>query len=447
MQKKQLKLGLSLVSNGTHPSGWRLPQAAADCALDFKFWKNIALAAERASIHFIFFADGAAVRSAAADNDSLQYVGRIEQFEPTTLIAALSAVTEHIGYIATASTTYNEPYTIARKFASLDHLSGGRTGWNIVTSWSEAEAKNYNRESHLAHDLRYRRAQEFVEVVTGLWDSWEDDAFLRDKASGRYIDTGKMHVLHHKGEHFHVRGPLNIERPLQGWPVIAQAGSSGPGQEIGARFADLVYTAQNDKQAARAFYAEIKQKAVGFGRAPSALNVMPGILPIIGNSRQEARDKYDALQQLVHPQLGLTALATKFGDMSAYPLDGPIPHDFPQSNGIRSATDILDRARAKGLTIRQLYQSMIGGAGHLEIHGTAEDVADQIADWFQDEGCDGFNIMAPYFPAGLIDFLDQVVPILQRRGLFRTGYEGSTLRENLHVTRPAHPAASRPEAA
>ncbi len=439
MQNKQLKLGLSLVSNGTHPAGWRLPEAQADCALDIDFWKETALAAERAKIHFIFFADGAAVRSAARDNESLEYVGRIEQFEPTTLIAALSAVTSRIGFIATASTTYNDPYTIARKYASLDYISKGRTGWNIVTSWSDAEAKNYNRDSNLAHEERYRRAEEFTEIVTGLWDSWEDDAFLRNKASGRYIDTHKMHVLNHKGEYFSVRGPLNIARPIQGWPVIAQAGSSAPGQHIGARFADLVYTAQNDKEAARAFYTEIKQKALAFGRLASAINVMPGVLPIIGKTQAEAEEKYQQLQELVHPKLGLAALATKFGDMSEYPLDGPIPQVFPETNGIKSATAILDRARADGLTIRQLYQSMIGGAGHREIIGTPESIADQLEDWFKDGVCDGFNIMAPYFPDGLTLFLTSVVPILQKRGLFRTEYTGNTLRENLGLERPPYP--------
>jgi FMN-dependent oxidoreductase (nitrilotriacetate monooxygenase family) len=439
MSNKQMKLGLSLVSNGTHPAGWRLPQASSDCALDIDFWKETALTAEQAKIHFIFFADGAAVRSAARDNDSLEYVGRIEQFEPTTLIAALSAVTTQIGFIATASTTYNDPYTIARKFASLDYISKGRTGWNIVTSWSDAEAKNYNRDSHLGHEERYLRAEEFTEVVTGLWDSWEDDAFVRDKASGKYIDTQKMHVLNYKGAHFSVRGPLNIARPIQGWPVIAQAGSSAPGQKIGARFADLIYTAQNDKEAARAFYREIKEKVVQEGRSPESVNVMPGILPIIGKTEQEAQDKYQALQDLVHPKLGLAALATKFGDMSAYPLDGPIPEVFPETNGIKSATAILDRARAEGKTIRELYQSMIGGAGHREIIGTPESIADQMEDWFKDGVCDGFNIMGTYFPEGLTDFLTLVVPILQARGLFRTAYEGHTLRENLGVSRPAHP--------
>lgn len=443
MHNKQLKLGLSLVSNGTHPAGWRLPDALADCALDIDFWKETALAAERAKIHFIFFADGAAVRSAARDNESLEYVGRIEQFEPTTLIAALSAVTSQIGFIATASTTYNDPYTIARKFASLDYISRGRTGWNIVTSWSDAEAKNYNREHHLEHEERYRRAEEFTEIVTGLWDSWEDDAFLRNKATGRYIDTQKMHVLNHKGAHFSVRGPLNLARPIQGWPVIAQAGSSAPGQQIGARFADLIYTAQNDKEAARAFYTEIKQKAVAAGRDATAINVMPGVLPIIGTTQAEAEEKYQQLQELVHPKLGLAALATKFGDMSAFDLDGPIPEVFPETNGIKSATAILDRARKDGLTIRQLYQSMIGGAGHREIIGTPETIADQLEDWFKDGVCDGFNIMAPYFPDGLSTFLTTVVPILQKRGLFRTEYAGSTLRENLGLARPAHPAATR----
>ena len=441
MSDLKLKLVLSLVSNGTHPAGWRLPGARADCALDFGFWKNMAQAAERAKIHFIFFADGAAVRSAAKDDDSLGYVGRIEQFEPLTLIAALSAVTERIGFIATASTTYNEPYTVARKFASLDFLSGGRVGWNVVTSWSEAEAKNYNRDSHLEHALRYRRAAEFVDVVTGLWNSWEDDAFVRDQASGRYIDTGKMHVLDHRGEFFSVRGPLNVARPPQGYPVIAQAGSSEPGQEIAARHADLVYTAQQDRGEAQHFYAGLKARVAQQGRAANSVSVMPGVLPVIGRTEEEARAKHRAIQKLIHPKLGLAALATKFGDMSAYPLDGPIP-ELPETNGIKSARAILDRARASGMTIRDLYLSMTGAAGHREIVGTPQSIADQLEDWARNEACDGFNIMAPYFPDGLTDFLDLVVPELQRRGLFRTEYEGQTLRENLGLARVPHPAAA-----
>lgn len=441
MSNRQLKIGLSLVSNGTHPAGWRLPEARADAALDFALWKEMAQAAEAAKIHFIFLADGIAVRTAASDDDALSYSGRIDQFEPLTLIAGLSAVTERIGYIATASTTYNEPYHIARKFASLDHISGGRVGWNVVTSWSEAEAKNFSRDKHLEHSIRYGRAEEFVDVVRGLWDSWEDDAFCRDKESGRYFDPAKMHVLNHAGEDFSVRGPLNIARPPQGYPVIAQAGSSEPGQELAARTADLVYTAKQRRDDAAGFYKGLKARFPKYGRSPDSAILMPGIMPVIGRTMEEAQEKYARIQNLIHPKVGLAMLARTFGDLSGYPLDGPLPDNLPELDGVKSHREpLLRMARQENLSIRQLYMRVTGAAGHLQLCGTPESIADTMEDWFNAGACDGFNIMAPYFPDGLYEFLDQVVPVLQRRGLFRAEYEGTTLRENLGIARPAHPA-------
>lgn len=456
MSAQQLKIGLSLVSNGTHPAGWRLPEARADAALDFALWKEMAQAAERAKIHFIFLADGIAVRTAASDDDALSYSGRIDQFEPLTLISALSAVTERIGFISTASTTYNEPFHIARKFASIDHISGGRGGWNVVTSWSEAEAKNFSRDKHLEHSIRYGRAEEFVDVVRGLWDSWEDDAFERDKIGGRYFDPAKMHVLNHVGEDFSVRGPLNIARPIQGYPVIAQAGSSEPGQELAARTADLIYTAKQKREDAIAFYNSVKGRFHKYGRTPDQALVMPGIMPVIGRTEQEARDKYEQIQQLIHPKVGLAMLARTFGDLSSYPLDGPLPDDLPVLDGVKSHRDpLLRMAREGNLTIRQLYERVTGAAGHLQLCGTPKSIADTMEEWFTTGACDGFNIMAPYFPAGLYEFLDQVIPELQRRGLFHNEYEGRTLRENLGLARPKHGAykstslgsANRPAAA
>ncbi|SDV48750.1 LLM class flavin-dependent oxidoreductase [Chitinasiproducens palmae] len=433
-----LKLGLSVTSNGSHAGGWRDPGVPANCSLDFPFWRDLARRAEAAKIHFIFFADGAAVRQGADDPDQLRYIGKIDQFEPLTLIAALSAVTSRIGFVATASTTYNEPYTIARKYASLDHLSGGRVGWNVVTSWSEAEAKNYNLETSLQHDVRYRRAQEFVDVVTGLWNSWEDDAFVRDQVSGEYVDPTKLHVLNHKGEFFSVKGPLNIARPVQGFPLIAQAGSSEPGQQLAARTADLVYTAQQDKAAAQAFYTGLKARVRAEGRGADSVKILPGILPIIGRDEADARARHQALRERVHPKVIYAMLEPKFGDISGYPLDGPIP-DLPETNGIKSIKGQLDAARAKGLTIRELYEAS-GVGGHRQIVGTASTIADLIEEWFQDEACDGFNLMPPYFGDGLDGLLQWLVPELQRRGLFHDDYTGHTLRENLGLPRPQHPA-------
>lgn len=433
-----LTLGLSVTSNGSHAAGWRYPGAPADSSIDFAFWRQLAQRAEAAKIHFIFFADGAAVRQGGDDPQALRYIGKIDQFEPLTLISALAAVTSRIGFVATASTTYNEPYTIARKYASIDYISGGRVGWNVVTSWSEAEARNFNLEHSLRHDLRYRRAREFVDVVTGLWDSWEDDAFSRDQASGEYVDPSKLHVLAHKGEFFSVKGPLNIARPVQGYPVIAQAGSSEPGQQLAASFADLVYTAQQDKEAAKSFYDGLKARLIARGRPPDSLKILPGLLPIIGRTREQARERHERLRHLVHPKVIYAMLEPKFGDMSAFPLDGPIP-DLPETNGIKSIKHQLDTARAKGLTIRELYE-VSGAGGHRQIVGTPGEIADLIEDWFAGGACDGFNLMPPYFPDGLNDLLDLLVPELQRRGLFHTEYEGRTLRDTLGLPRPVHPS-------
>ncbi|MFT4002237.1 MAG: LLM class flavin-dependent oxidoreductase [Rhizobium sp.] len=436
-----LALGLSVTSNGSHSAGWRYPGAPADTSLDFDFWRGLAQRAEAAKIHFIFFADGAAVRQGADDMEALRHMGRVDQFEPLTLISALSAVTSRIGFIATASTTYNEPYTIARKYASIDYISHGRVGWNVVTSWSEDEARNFNLDHSLQHEVRYRRAQEFVDVVAGLWNSWEDDAFLRNQESGEYVDPAKLHVLDHSGEFFKVKGPLNVARPVQGFPVIAQAGSSEPGQQLAARTADLVYTAQQDKATAQAFYTGLKARVAAAGRDPDSLKIMPGLLPIVGRTTEEANARYEKLQSLVHPSVIYASLKPKFGDMSAYPLDGQIP-DLPETNGIKSIKRQLDAARERGLTIRQLYQTS-GAGGHRHIIGTPAEIADLIEEWFTGRACDGFNIMPPYFPEGLDDILALVVPELQRRRLFHADYEGPTLRETLALARPPHPAARK----
>jgi FMN-dependent oxidoreductase (nitrilotriacetate monooxygenase family) len=439
-ERKKLKLGLSLAANGTHKAGWRLPAAAVGAAVDPALWKEVARRAEQAKIHFIFLADGAAVRTEASSDEELSYNGRIDQFEPLTLLSALSSVTERIGLIATASTTYNEPYTVARKYASLDILSGGRAGWNVVTSWSEAEAHNFNRDQHLEHSFRYRRAEEFVDVVLGLWDSWEDDAFVRNKESGIYFDPKKMHTLNHKGEFFSVAGPLNIVRAPQGYPVIAQAGSSEPGQELAARTADLVYTAQQTLQDAKKFYGSLKGRLSKYGRFPDSVVIMPGVLAIVGKTESEAKEKYDELQSLIHPKIGMAMLTHIFGDLSQFPLDGPLP-PLPAdpnnvSRSIRQAW--IERAARDKMTIRQLYQAIAVAAGHRLVIGTAASVADQLEEWFVNDACDGFNFMAPSMPHGVYDILDTVIPELQRRGLFHTEYEGQNLRESLGLPRPAN---------
>lgn len=437
--QRQLKLGLNIVANGAHAAGWRMPQARVDAALDIRLWKQMAQAAERARFHFMFWADGIAVRHSARDDDELSYNARIDVYEPLTLIGALAAVTERIGFVASASTTYNEPYHVARKFASLDHISEGRVGWNVVTSWSEQEAYNFGRDSHMEHDLRYRRAEEFVDVVFGLWDSWEDDAFIRDKPSGRYFDPAKLHNLNFKGEHFAVKGPLNVARPPQGYPVIAQAGSSGPGQDLGARIADLIYTAQKTKPDAMAFYRSVKAHGEQAGRDPDTMLVMPGILPIMGQTRQAAQDRFEQLQDLVHERLGLPILAESFGDLSAMDLDGPLPPPI-ENNAVKSGHAAIIRLAAQpGMTIRGLYRIMAGASGHNVVVGTPAEVADLMEDWFASRACDGFNIMPAFMPDPALEAFEWLVPELQRRGLFQTEYQGDgTFRGSLGLPRPPH---------
>ncbi len=437
-QAGEMRLGLNIVANGAHAAGWRMPGAQADAALDFALWKRIVQAAERACVHFMFWADGIAVRHSARDNDELSYNARIDVFEPLTVIGALSAVTERLGFVASASTTYNEPYHVARKFASLDHISGGRVGWNVVTSWSEQEAYNFGREAHMEHALRYRRAEEFVDVVFELWDGWDDDAFIRDKASGRYFDPGRMRNLNHRGEVLAVKGPLNVARPIQGYPVIAQAGSSGPGQGLGARIADVIYTAQNDRAHAIAFAASVKAHGAAAGRAPGSMLVMPGVLPVLGRSRVEAEDVYAQMQDLVHPRLGLPMLAGSFGDLSGFDLDGPLPAPRAAVNAVTSGHEMLVRvARQEGMTIRKLYQMMAGASGHKIIVGTVGDVADFMEDWFVAGACDGFNLIPPFLPGPAFETLEWLVPELQRRGLAQTGYRGDgTFRGSMGLARP-----------
>lgn len=440
--QRQLKLGAFLQATGHHVAGWRHPGAQADAGQNLAHYVRLAQSAEAAQFDTILLADGVAIR--ALDDATLPRTARAASFEPLTLLSALAAVTERIGLVATVSTTYNEPFHVARKFASLDHLSGGRAGWNVVTSWSDAEARNFNLDKHPEHADRYARAEEFVDVVTGLWDTWEDDAFLYDKESGLHFAADKLHALDHHGKHFQVRGPLNVSRPPQGHPVIVQAGSSEAGQELAARTAEVIFTAQQSLEDAQAFYQGLKGRLARYGRTPDQLKIMPGVFPVIGRSEAEAKEKFEALQNLIHPAVGLALLSQNLGgvDLSGYPLDGPLPDDLPEPNGAKSRFQLVTGlARREGLTIRQLYLRVATARGHWSIHGTAQSIADQLQAWFEGDAADGFNIMPPWLPGGLDDFIELVLPELRRRGLFRERYEGSTLREHLGLARPAHPRA------
>ncbi|ESZ45691.1 LLM class flavin-dependent oxidoreductase [Mesorhizobium sp. RSR565B] len=405
-RKDKLKLGAFLLFTGHHVAAWRHPQAAEGTSLGD--YVELARLAEAAKFDAIFFADGVAARLSNLEAASRKAHSGVYPFEPITLLSALSAVTTNIGLIATASTSYSDPYNLARQFASLDHLSGGRAGWNLVTSSDPDAAFNFGHDTHIQHGDRYDRAEEFADVVLGLWDSWEDDAFPRDKVSGRYFDKEKLHVLNHKGQHFEVRGPLNTPR-----------------------------TPQDE---ATAFYADVKGRLGKYGRSEDDLKILPGIFPVVGRSEAEAQEKFEQLQDPIQPEVGLglvSALAGGF-DLTAYPLDGPVP-ELPETNAGKSRQAlVIDLARREKLTIRQLYLRIAGARGHWQVVGTPQQIADTMEERFENYGADGFNIMAPIMPGGLKDFIELVVPELRHRGLFRREYEGRTLRDNLGLKRPAN---------
>ncbi|TNJ62352.1 LLM class flavin-dependent oxidoreductase [Paenibacillus hemerocallicola] len=429
---RMMHLGMFYFTSGHHRAGWRHPDAHTGGPFHVPTLQQTVRTLERAKFDFVFLADFLV---------SGYHSSNIVMLEPLTLLSNLAAVTERIGLVATASTTYDEPYRLARAMASLDHLSGGRAGWNVVTSSHRDSAKNFGKDEHMDHALRYERAREFVKVAKGLWDSWEDDAFPMDQASGVFVDTTKRHVLDHKGEHFSVAGPLNIARSPQGYPVIVQAGSSEPGQELGAELAEVIFTAQDNIAEARAFYAAIKGRLGKNGRKDNDMLVMPGVLPIIGGTESEARGKLEQLQALVDADtaVDLTGLSGLIGaDLSAYPLDGPLP-ELPETGVIKSRSKLLrDIAKRNDFTIRQLNQFITVSRGHFVAIGSPEQVADKLEQWFLERGADGFNVMPPHMPGGLDDFAEQVVPLLQKRGLFRTEYGGSTLRDHLGLARPAN---------
>jgi alkanesulfonate monooxygenase len=369
---------------------------------------------------------------------ALKRSATVTSFDPLTLLPALAVVTERLGLIATASTTYNDPYHIARKFASLDHISNGRAGWNLVTTSNPDAALNFGHEEHMAHGERYKRGREFYEVVTGLWDSWADDAFVRDVENGIYFDPARLHVLDHKGPELSVRGPLNVARPVQGWPVIVQAGASEAGRQIAAETAEMVFAAGGALADAQRFYADVKGRAERYGRSRDHIKILPGALVVVGATKAEAQRKKALLDSLVHPDSGLAALSIALGhDAFGFELDAPLP-ETPDTNASKSGRErVLALAARENLTVRQLAQRL-GGYGGLALVGTPADIADTMEEWLLTDACDGFNVMFHSVPEGIDDFVDHVVPELQRRGLFRREYEGATLRENLGLPRPAN---------
>ncbi|MBM3527379.1 MAG: LLM class flavin-dependent oxidoreductase [Alphaproteobacteria bacterium] len=448
--KGQLRLGAFFNPTGHHVASWRHPEAQADAGINFKHYAEIAQTAERAKFDMVFLADNVCVREANMEalSRSAQYIAN---FEPITLISALAAVTSRIGLTCTASTSYNEPFHVARKFASIDHISGGRAGWNLVTSGMAAEAYNFGRDAHYGHAERYKRANEFAEVVTALWDSWDDDAFPRDKESGLFFKPEGMHHLNHKGQHFKVRGPLNIPRPPQGRPVIVQAGTSDDGMDVAARFAEVIFSANLTMDTCQTYFKEVKTRAQDkFGRNPDHLKVMPGLSCYVGRTEAEAKEKYDYQNSLMHPIVAREILSTVLGgvDLTPYDFDGPLPDNLPMSNSSQSTFKyVTDLAKKDGLSMRQIAQVVAGARAKLVMVGTPESLADRMEQWYVEEAADGFNIMPPYLPGGLDDFVTMVIPELQRRGLFRTEYTGRTLRDHLGLPRPPSRYAARSDAA
>jgi FMN-dependent oxidoreductase (nitrilotriacetate monooxygenase family) len=434
MTRRQLRLGAFMRPVGIHTAWWRYPGAFPDANFNFQHLKRFIQTLERGKFDAFFMADHLAVLNMPVA--ALKRSATVTSFEPFTLLSALAGATERIGLVATASTTFDSAYHIARRFASLDHISGGRAGWNIVTTSNPDAALNFGLDDHMEHDARYRRAREFYDVVTGLWDSFAEDAFVRDVDEGIYFDPARMHVLDHKGEFLSVRGPLNIARPIQGWPVIVQAGASEAGRQLAAETAEVIFASGSSFTDAQRFYADVKGRMEKLGRSRDHLKILPGALVVVGETADEAKKKRALLDSLVHPDSGLASLSIQLGhDASGFDLDGPLP-EIPETNASQSGRQrMVDLARRENLTVRQLAQKA-GSFSGLALVGTPAMIADQMEEWLMGDACDGFNVMFPYVPGGLDDFVDQVVPELQRRGLFRREYEGRTLRENLGLPRP-----------
>jgi FMN-dependent oxidoreductase (nitrilotriacetate monooxygenase family) len=431
---KQMHLGAFMRPVSIHTAWWRHPDSAPEANFSLKHLVHCIQTLERGKFDAFFMADHLAVLNMPIE--ALKRSGTVTSFEPFTLLSALAMVTERIGLIATASTTYDAPYHIARRFASLDHISGGRAGWNIVTTSNPDAARNFGMTEHMDHAERYARAREFHDVVTGLWDSFAEDAFIRDKESGIFWDPARMHKLNHEGKYLSIAGPLNIARPVQGWPVIVQAGASDSGRQLAAEVAEMIFAAGGPMADARAYYADIKSRAAKAGRDPAMIKILPGALVTVAESDKAAREKRAHLDSLVHPDSGMGALSIALGvDARGFDLDAPLP-DIPETNQSQSGRQrVLERARRDKLTVRQLAVAL-GGYGGLSFTGSAESVADELQAWLEAEACDGFNIMFPTIPGGVEDFVRLVVPELQRRGIFRREYAGTTLRDHLGLPRP-----------
>ncbi len=428
---RQMHLGLFLLGTGSHVAGWRYP-GAIDSFQDMAAVRAIAREAERGRFDLIFMGDNLYA-------DPTAHPSYTVRFEPLTMLAALASSTTHIGLGATVATSYSDPFTVARAFASLDHISGGRAAWNAVTGASPQAAPNFGK-LHPSHAERYAIAGEFVDVVKGLWDCWADDAVVADRTTGVYVDPSRLRTLDHVGPHFSVRGPLNIGRSPQGRPVVLQAGGSAPGLDLAARTADVVFAVVQDFDEARAQYVALKERLPCHGRSPRDVTVLPGVMPVVGRTDREAFDKLATLQGFIDSRNALQLLSDRFGtDMARYNLDGPVP-DLPLPDTYHSfSRALLNKARREGMSLRDVYNLIAAARGHWVLCGSAETIADTLQHWFEGGAADGFNIMPPWFMEGFTDFVDLVVPILQERGLFRRDYTGTMLRDHLGLARPERP--------
>ena len=432
--ERRLHLGAFMRPISIHTAAWRYPGGTPDANFNLREIIRYAQTLERGRFDAFFMADHLAVLNMPIE--ALKRSATITSFDPLTLLPALAMMTEHLGLVATASTTFEPAYMIARRFASLDHISGGRAGWNLVTTSNPDAALNFGMEEHMEHGDRYRRAREYFDVVTGLWDSFADDAFVRDPESGIFFDPDRMHVLDHNGEFLSVRGPLNIARPVQGWPVIVQAGASEAGKQLAAETAEMVFAGLQNLEDGKRLYQDLKGRMEALGRSRDHMKILPGCLVVVGDSDQEANEKRAMLDSLVHYDSAIASLSIALGhDASAFDPDSPLP-EIPESNASKSGRERAVRlAKREGLTVRQLAQRL-GGFSGLAMVGTPKTIADQMQTWLEERGSDGFNVMFPYLPAGIDDFVDKVVPELQRRGIHQTEYRGRTLRENLCLPRP-----------
>jgi len=434
--KRQLHLNLFIHGRGHHEASWRHPETSPLPLTDIRYYQDLAQRAETALFDSVFLADQLAL------GDDASQAART-WLEPITVLAAMAVVTTRIGLIATCSTTYTEPFNLARQFGSIDHISNGRVGWNIVTSWLATAAANYGSAGQVSHADRYARGEEFMAVVKALWDSWAEDAVIDDRARGRYANPERIRPINHSGSYYQVAGPLNLPRSPQGRPVFVQAGSSDTGRRFAARHAEAVFTAHLEKKTAQEFYADLKALTAAEGRSAEQVLILPGLSPMIAATEAEAQRLARDLNELSDPEVGRKRLSGRFGghDFSHLPLDRPLtPEDFPPPSSVeaaRSRTEvILNLVRRESPTLRQLLGTLAGARGHFTFAGTPEQVADLIEDWFTDGAADGFNIMPPLLPSMLDVFSAEVIPILQRRGLFRTAYTGTTLREHYGLPWP-----------